>query len=87
MDTDQQVVWDILSTPSNISHREYRKRYKLTWLTRERRVLRISGMSTDHIIKCINMLERAGQLETQAYQGLIAEMQKRLGEYNGARME
>jgi hypothetical protein len=36
-------------------------------------------METDHIIKCVNMLERIGQADTQAYQGLIAEMQKRIG--------
>jgi hypothetical protein len=76
---DQQLVWDILSTPADISHREYRKRYSLTWMTKERQVLRISSMETDHIIKCVNLLERIGQADTRAYQGLIAEMQKRLG--------
>ena len=77
--SDEEYMWDILSTPPNIPHKEYRKTHSKTWLTKERTILRIKDMESSHIINCINMLERAGQAKTKAYRGLIAEMQKRIG--------
>jgi hypothetical protein len=74
---EQQLVWDILSTPNDILHIAFRKKHKLAWLTKDRRILLIKNMETTHIISCINMLERAGQERTQAYEGLIEELKKR----------
>ena len=38
----------------------------------------IEDMETDHIIKCINMLERNGQEYTRAYEGLCREINHRI---------
>ena len=75
---EQAVVWEVLNARTDIPHIEYRMRFGLTWLTKNREILRIDRMDTDHIIKCVNMLERAGQEKTRAYDGLIAEIKKRI---------
>lgn len=75
--SDEEYMWDIISTSPNISHKEYRKRHGNTWLTKDRRVLRIKDMDTGHIVNCIGMLERAGQEKTKAYRGLIKELKSR----------
>jgi hypothetical protein len=77
MTDDQQVVWDILSTDRNADFKEYRKRHRTTWLTKEREILLMSNMETSHIISCINMLEQLDQQYTFAYGGLIEELRKR----------
>lgn len=74
---EQQLVWDILSTPDNADFKDYRRTHRMTWLTKTRRVILIKGMDTAHIISCINMLERLEQQYTLAYGGLIDELRKR----------
>jgi len=74
---DEQLAWDILSTPNNADFKEYRRMHYATWLTKERKVLLISDMETGYIINCINMLERLEQTDTKAYEGLIKELRKR----------
>lgn len=80
MTPEQELAWDILSTADDIDFIDYRKTRKNTWLTRERKILHVSDMDTDHIISCINMLERAGQQDTLSYQGLTQELTCRYGE-------
>lgn len=77
MDTDKELVWDILSTDRNADFKEYRRQHRTTWLTKEREVLVIADMETSHIINCVNMLERVDQQWTFAYGGLIEELRKR----------
>ena len=77
MDKNKQMVWDILSTPNNEDFKKYRETHGVTWLTQKRDILWISDMETEHIISCINMLERAGQEYTQAYTGLTTELNLR----------
>lgn len=72
-------MWDILSTPNNADFKKFREEHDLAWLTKERKILLIKYMETSHIISCINMLERAEQQYTRAYNGLITELQKRGG--------
>lgn len=79
MDKQEQLAWDILSTPNNADFKEYRRMHYATWLTKERKVLLISDMETNHIISCINMLEAVGQQDTLAWAGLIDELKKRGG--------
>jgi hypothetical protein len=74
---EQQIVWDILSTDRNEDFKEYRRRHRTTWLTKEREILLMANMETSHIISCINMLERCDQQYTFAYSGLIEELRKR----------
>lgn len=74
---DQQLVWDILSTDSNADFKEYRRRHRTTWLTKDRKILLMRDMETSHIISCINMLEKLDQQRTFAYSGLIEELRKR----------
>ncbi len=74
---DQQLVWDILSTDNHADFKEYRRRHRMTWLTKDRKILLIRDMETTHIISCINMLERLDQQYTFAYSGLIEELRKR----------
>ena len=76
--TDEEYMWDILKTPHDISHKEYRLIHDKTWLTKERKVMRIDSMKTSHITNSIKMLERAGQTKTKAYRGLQAELKKRV---------
>jgi len=77
MDQEQQLVWDILSTPINADFTEYRKRHRTTWLTKERKIFLMSEMETSHIISCVNMLEALDQQYTFAYGGLIEELRTR----------
>jgi len=79
---EQQLAWDILSTPNNADFKEYRRRHSTTWLTKDRKILLISDMETAHIISCVNMLERLDQQYTFAYSGLIEELRKRGQEYD-----
>jgi hypothetical protein len=86
MTEEQQVVWDILNTDRNEDFKEYRRRHRTTWLTKEREILLMANMETSHIISCINMLERCDQQYTFAYSGLIEELRKRGAsreDYNG----
>ena len=71
---DEQLVWDILSTPDNVDFKKYRETHDTTWLTQSRQIVWIEEMETKHIIACINMLERCGQEYTAAYNGLINEL-------------
>ena len=82
MNEEQQLTWDILSTPSDADFKKFREDHRTTWLTKTRKILLISDMDTAHIISCVNMLERAEQQYTQAYEGLIEELQKRGGHYD-----
>jgi len=82
MNEEQQLAWDILSTPNNADFKEYRRLHYATWLTKARKVLLISGMETSYIINCINMLEALGQQDTLAYAGLIDELGKRGQKYD-----
>ena len=77
MDKSKQMVWDILTTPRDVDFKRYRETHDKTWLTKEREYLYIQDMTTDHIISCVNMLERLEQEYTAAYQGLIAELKRR----------
>jgi hypothetical protein len=77
MELDKQVVWDILSTDRNADFKEFRRQHRTTWLTKEREILLMANMETNHIISCINMLERCDQQYTFAYSGLIEELRKR----------
>jgi hypothetical protein len=77
MELDKQVVWDILNTDRNEDFKEYRRRHRMTWLTKEREILLMANMETSHIISCINMLEALDQQYTLAYGGLIEELRKR----------
>jgi hypothetical protein len=81
MNEEQQLAWDILSTPDNAVFKRFRMTHSTTWLTRERKILLIRDMETAHIISCINMLERLEQNDTLAYSGLIKELRKRGHEY------
>jgi len=74
---EQQLVWDIFSTNNHADFKEYRRRHRTTWLTKDRKILLIRDMETTHIISCINMLERLDQQYTFAYSGLIEELRKR----------
>ena len=77
MNEEQQLAWDILSTPSYADFKEYRRTHRTTWLTKTRKILLISDMDTAHIISCVNMLERCGQTDTAAFTGLIEELRTR----------
>ena len=77
MDKEKQLVWTILSTPNDIDFKKFRKENNDFWLNQKREILWIPSMETSHIISCINMLERCGQIDTKAYEGLIEELRKR----------
>ena len=82
MDNEQQLAWDILSTPINADFKKFRETHSTTWLTKDRKILLIRDMETAHIISCVNMLEAVGQIDTLAYKGLIDELRKRGQEYD-----
>jgi hypothetical protein len=82
MNEEQQLAWDILSTPSYADFKEYRRTHRTTWLTKTRKILLISDMDTAHIISCVNMLERLEQQYTFAYGGLIEELRNRGEHYD-----
>jgi len=77
MNKEQKRVWTILSTPSDIEFKKFREEHDDFWLNQKREIIWIHGMETEHIISCINMLERAGQEYTRAYTGLINEINSR----------
>ena len=81
MNSEEQLAWDILSTPDNADFKKYRQTHYFTWLTKTRKILLISDMDTAHIISCINMLERLEQQYTAAYIGLVKELRTR-GEHD-----
>ena len=78
--TDKEFTMHVLSVPNNIKFKDYRLKYGETWLTTERKILRINDMITGHIEACISMLERLEQRPTPAYQGLVKEMARRKNE-------
>ena len=82
MNEEEQLAWDILSTPDNADFKNYRRQHRMTWLTKDRKILLIRDMETAHIISCVNMLEALGQIDTLAYKGLIDELRKRGQEYD-----
>ena len=77
----QQKTWDILSTDTQrIDFRKFREEHDHIWLTKERELLWVEDMETNHIVSCINMLERCDQSNTPAYQGLTKELNRRFME-------
>lgn len=76
----QQQVWDVLSTPHNVDFKQFREEHDHIWLTKDRKIMYIEDMETSHIISCINMLERCGQMNTRAYDGLCNEINRRYGD-------
>ena len=77
----QQKTWDILSTNTqSVDFKQFRKVYDHIWLTKERELLWVEDMETNHIVSCINMLERCDQTKTRAYQGLTKELNRRFME-------
>lgn len=77
MTPKQELAWEILRTPEDIDFIEYRQTRKNTWLTKERKILHVRGMRSDHILSCLGMLERCDQQNTLSYEGLTQEMNRR----------
>lgn len=77
MTEEEQLAWDILSTPADADFKQYRKTHSKTWLTKGREILLISKMTTRHLISCMNMLERADQTDTMAYHAIVSELRNR----------
>ena len=77
MNEEEQLAWDILSTPNNADFTKFREIHDRSWLTRDRKILLIEHMETAHIISCVNMLEALSQEYTLAYEGFIKELRKR----------
>jgi hypothetical protein len=74
----QQKTWDILSTDiQHVDFKEFRNTYEHMWLTKERELMWVEDMETNHIISCVNMLERCDQTSTRAYNGLCNELNRR----------
>ena len=74
----QQKVWDILSTDTQtVDFKKFREENDHIWLTKERELLWIETMDTNHIVSAINMLERCGQTDTRSYTGLCKELNRR----------
>ena len=82
MNNEEQLVWDILSTPNNADFKKFREEHSRAWLTKDRKILLIEHMETAHIISCVNMLEALGQEYTAAYSGLINELTFRGKKYD-----
>jgi hypothetical protein len=77
----QQKTWDILSTDTQtVDFRKFREEHDHIWLTKERELLWVEDMDTNHIVSAINMLERCDQSNTRAYQGLCKELNRRFME-------
>ena len=74
---DKEHAWLILSTPRNQDFVDFRMKHKKFWLTKDRKVLRIDQMETSHINHSIDMLTRAGQRDTLAFNGLTEELARR----------
>ena len=75
--TDEDFMWDILSTPANIDWDEFRYKHSNIWLTIERKILRIKDMNSDHINSCVALLVRKGQQDSAAFYGLTMELARR----------
>lgn len=56
---------------------EHRKAHDKVWKTLDGTVVLMSSMSSNHIAKCIELLEKNKQTATKAYQGLKRELEKR----------
>ena len=82
LNEQEQLAWDILSTPNDVDFKQFRKDHSTIWLTKDRRMLYIPKMETSYIINCINMLEALGQEDTAAYLGLVKELRKRGEQYD-----
>jgi hypothetical protein len=82
MTEQEQLAWDILSTPNYADFKQFLSLHSTTWLTKDRKILLIRDMETAHIISCVNMLEALDQQYTFAYAGLIEELRKRGQEYD-----
>lgn len=82
MDSEQQLAWDILSTPNDADFKKFREDHSRAWLTKDRKILLIEHMETAHIISCVNMLEALRQEYTAAYTGLINELTYRGERYD-----
>ena len=77
----QQRTWDILSVDTQTADfKQFRQVYDHVWLNKERELLWVEDMETNHIVSCINMLERCDQNNTRAYQGLCKELNRRFME-------
>lgn len=75
---DQKRMWAALNVDvQNADFVKFREENDLLWLTKKRQLCWIENMETSHIVHSINMLERIDQQYTKAYNGLIAELQKR----------
>lgn len=75
---DQKQMWVVLQCDiQTVEFGEFRKLYEDFWLTKERQLLMIENMESDHILNCIAMLERVDQQHTKAYEGLLREIYRR----------
>ena len=77
LNEQEQLAWDILSTPHNADFKKFREDHSTIWLTKDRKILLIRDMETAHLISCMNMLEALRQEYTLAYTGLINELRTR----------
>lgn len=55
----------------------YRKHHKSTWMMLDGTIVKIKGMSTEHILNAMVMLERTEQIRYKAYIGLSEELDRR----------
>ena len=77
----QKKTWDILKTDTQtVDFKKFREENDHIWLTKERKLLWVEDMDTNHIISCVNMLERCGQTDTRSYEGLCEELNRRYGD-------
>jgi hypothetical protein len=75
---DPQLTFDVLRIPNiNNQWQKYRLLNDKVWLTREKKKIKMTKMSTGHIVNCIKMLEISNQKNTRAYRGLVSEIEKR----------
>lgn len=74
---EADMLFDIIALRKN-PFLEHRKRYSSKWMKVDGTVVKIKDMSTDHILNCIKLLDRADQDNTRAYAGLKKELLKRL---------
>ena len=72
MNEEEQLAWDILSTPDNADFKNYRRQHRMTWLTKDRKILLIRDMETAHIISCVNMLEALRYIDKLAKNACIS---------------
>lgn len=77
LNEQEQLTWDILSTPNDADFKKFREDHSTIWLTKDRKILLIRDMETAHLISCMNMLEALRQEYTLAYTGLINELRTR----------